>query len=473
MLRGGITRRSRALVAALCAALFISVVAENPVRAGTSPDSYQATVTVSEKAIGQIGREYIGLSFESTTVNNGDRYDARGNVVALLKTLGTSVLRFGGDSADLPAFTGLKPSALRGLHRLTYASGWSVIYTENLGVFHAALVSADAKRVRAALGSKLLGFACGNEPDQYVAAGLRPLSYSIGDYLTQVGQCYQAIRAGAPGAPLAGPDTTNTPAWFGPYAAREAGAIRLFGQHYYPLGCASAGDSPAALAGKLLSPGLAATEAARFASYRSQVKRSGAPLIMTETNSACRGGVKGLSNSYASALWVIDYLLTGAEHGVSGMNFTGGLNTLCAGYTVLCATGNYMYRPQPIYYGMLFTHLLGTGKLLRLKVAASPGGNLTAFAVRPAVGGGLRLMVENLSRRQASVAINVGSYRGTATVLRMTGPALLATSGVRLQGASVTRKGGIKLGHPGTVTCTAGGCLVTLAPYSAAMVTIG
>ncbi|TVZ01369.1 hypothetical protein EAS64_34450 [Trebonia kvetii] len=449
------------------------MVAEHAVQAGTSPASYNATVTVSEKAIGQIGREYIGLSFESSTINNGDRYDARGNLVALLKTLGTSVLRFGGHSADLAAFTGLKPSALSGLHRLTKASGWSAVYTENLGVFNAGLVSADARRVRAALGSKLLGFACGNEPDQYVAGGMRPFGYTIGDYLTQVGECYQAIRAGAPAAPLAGPDTTNTPAWFGPYAAREAGAIRVFGQHYYPLGCASGGDSPAAMVGTLLSPGLAAAEAARFASYTSQVKRSGAPLIMTETNSACGGGVKGLSNSYASALWVIDYLLTGAEHGVSGMNFTGGLNTLCTGYTVLCATGNYIYRPQPIYYGMLFTHLLGVGKLLRVKIAASSGGNLTAFAVRPAAGGGLRLMVENLSQQQASVAIGVGSYRGTAKVLRMTGPSLLATSGVRLQGASVTRKGGIKLGNPGTITCTAGGCPVTLAPYSAAIVTIG
>ncbi len=77
-------------------------------QAGTSPASYNATVTVSEKAIGQIGREYIGLSFESSTINNGDRYDARGNLVTLLKTLGTSVLRFGGHSADLAAFTGLE-----------------------------------------------------------------------------------------------------------------------------------------------------------------------------------------------------------------------------------------------------------------------------------------------------------------------------------------------------------------------------
>ena len=451
----------------------MAVVAEHAVQAGTSPASYNATVTVSEKAIGQIGREYIGLSFESSTLNNGDRYDARGNIVNLLKTLGTSVLRFGGDSADQASFTGLDSTALRGLGRLTKASGWSAIYTENLAEFNATRVTADARAVRASLGSKLLAFACGNEPDQYVNTGIRPLSYTVSSYLTQVNQCYQAIRRGAPSARVSGPDTTNTPAWFGQYAAQESGLISLFSQHYYPLGCASAADSPSALLGTLLSPSLAATEAARFAGYAAQTKRSGAPLIMTETSSACGGGVRGLSNSYASALWVIDYLLTGAEHGVSGMNFTGGLNTLCTGYTVLCATGNYMYRPQPIYYGMLFTHLLGTGKLLRVQIAASSGGNLTAFAVRPATGGGLRLMVENLSQQQASVTIDVGSYRGTAKVLRMTGPSLLATSGVRLQGASVTRKGGIKLGNPGTITCTAGGCPVTLAPYSAAMVTIG
>jgi hypothetical protein len=153
------------------------------------------------------------------------------------------------------------------------------------------------------------------------------------------------------------------------------------------------------------------------------------------------------------------------------MNFTGGLNALCTGYTVLCATGNYRYRPQPVYYGMLFTHLLGVGKLLRVNISSA--GNLTAFAVRPANGSGLRLMVENLSQQPASVAIGVGSYRGPAKVLRMTGPSLLATSGVKLQGASVNRKGGINLGAPGIITCTAGGCPVTLPPYSAATVTLG
>jgi hypothetical protein len=37
----------------------------------------------------------------------------------------------------------------------------------------------------------------------------------------------------------------------------------------------------------------------------------------------------------------------------------------------------------------------------------------------------------------------------------------------------VNRKGGIKLGAPGAITCTASGCPVTLAPYSAAMVRLG
>ena len=82
-------------------------------------------------------------------------------------------------------------------------------------------------------------------------------------------------------------------------------------------------------------------------------------------------------------------------------------------------------------------------------------------------------MVENLSQQSASVAIDVGSYRGAATVLRMTGPSPLATSGVKIQGASVTRKGTIKPGDRNTVQCTASGCPVSLAPYSAAIVTIG
>lgn len=477
------------------------------------PPAYKATVTVDASAasVGQIGPRYIGLSFESGILNSG-KFDNVGNLPRLLKNLGGSVLRFGGYSVDT-SYTGISPSALQGLVRLTDASGWSVLYSENLGKFDAASVTADASAVSAALGPKLVALACGNEPDRFMYNGIRPAGYNASFYVYQANACLQAVRAGAPGVPLEGPDMAYAPDWTAEYASREAGAVSMFGLHYYPLGCAQSSQNPADLVGKMLSPELAGEEASVLDSYAAYARTAGAPLILSETNSACNGGIKGLSDSYASALWVIDYILTGAEHGVRMMNFHGGLDTYCQGYTPLCEVGANSYRAQPVYYGMLFAHMLGSGELLPAKVtipvkkkpargAAAPGataaasasatatapatapatpsaaaparvGNIAAFALRPSGGGGLRLMVENLSKDQANTTLRVSSNPGKASVLRLTGPAPLATSGVRVQGASVSGNGAIKPGQPETVQCTERGCTVTLPPYSAAVVTFG
>jgi hypothetical protein len=461
-------------VIAACAGLCLSLpLARSGQAATASAPTYKATVTVTKNAVGKVSRAYVGLSLESSTLNKDDRYDTGGNLVRLLKNLGPGIMRFGGNSADLAAFTGIGSESRQGLARLTRASGWSVIYTENLGTFNASHVTSDARAVKSALGSKLFAFACGNEPDQFVASGVRQPPWTIGKYLPQAGRCYQAIRSGVAKAHLAGPDTTNTVAFFRPYAVSEKGLISDFSQHYYPLGCPSHPDTPATLVRTLLSSGFAAREATRFNGYAAETRMAGAPLIMSETNSACHSGITGVSNSYASALWVIDYLLTGAEHGVTEMNISTGLNSQCTGYTVFCKGNGYSYRPQPIYYGMLFTHLLGTGHIDQVRIAkSSSSAHLTAFAVR-APGGGLRLMVENLSGVKAKVTLGVGRYRGKASILRLTGPSPLATSGVRIQGAAVGNSGSIRFGRAVTARCTSGGCPVTLNPYSAAVIKVG
>jgi hypothetical protein len=241
------------------------------------------------------------------------------------------------------------------------------------------------------------------------------------------------------------------------------------------MGCVQPGDRPTALVATMLSPALAAEEAKALAWYAAAAKSVGDPLLVTETNSACGGGIPGLSDAYASALWAIDYALTGAEQGIQGMYFhTGSLTSACTGYVVLCQTGTISYRAQPIYYGLLLTHLLGTGQFLPAKVSVPPksGGNIAAFALR-APGGGLRLLLENLGKVQADTTLHVRHFSGSAAVVAMTGPDPLATSGVRIQGASVAADGTFRPGPPDTVRCGPTGCPVTLTPYSAVLVTLG
>ena len=470
----GSRQRGRALAIALCLVVGAAALVTWTVT-GNGPGSYTATVAVdtTAKASGNLGARYIGLSIESEALNSG-KITSAGDLVRLLRNLGTSVLRFGGNSADT-SFTGISPSGLRNLVATADASGWSVLYTEDEGDYDPARVAADAGTVSTALGAKLFAFACGNEPDAYAHNGIRPRDYSAANYRDQATACLRTIRAAAPYTPLEGPDTAGSLSWFGAYAEREGSLVSWLGQHYYPMGCATTSDDPATLVGTLLSPGLADTEARTLDQYVAAARSDGEPLLVTETNSACGGGIPGLSDAYASALWAIDYLLTGAEQGVKGMYFhTGALDANCDGYPVLCQTGANSYSAQPIYYGLLFAHLLGTGRFLPVKVSVPPqsGGNVAAFALK-SPDGGSRLMLENLSGKQLDATLRLGATSGSATVLRLTGPGPLATSGVQIQGASVTANGDFAPGSPDIVHCAPRSCSVTLAPYSAAQVTVG
>lgn len=84
----------------------------------------------------------------------------------------------------------------------------------------------------------------------------------------------------------------------------------------------------------------------------------------------------------------------------------------------------------------------------------------------------MKLIVENLSKEQADATLHVDNVSGSATALTMTGPSLLATSGVQVQGASVKANGTFQPGHPAALPCSAHACALTLAPYSAALVTV-
>ncbi len=463
--------KSRPFLGALCGAIVGVAVLTWAFMPGER-GSFRATVTVATtgRTIGEINSSFIGLSFESENLNSG-KFDTVGNLVPLLRNIGPSVMRFGGNSVD-QSFSGITPRALAGLARLAQATSWRVLYSENLGHFNGAVTGADAHAVQAALGSHLAGFACGNEPDDYHDNGLRPRSYALASYLSEAASCFASVRAGASSASLEGPDAAHV-SWLSAYAKAEAGTISMLGQHYYPLGCHLPGQSIGQLADTLLSTALAAKEAATFRHWMAAAKTAHVPLRITETNSACDGGVRGLSDSYATALWAIDYLLTGAENGVAGMNFHSELGTSCQGYTPLCQVGTNEYAAQPIYYGMLLAHLLGTGRILTVKTTMLPPfERLAAFALRPTTGAGYRVMLENLGPDRVTVTLRVGSAPRAGTMLHLTGPSLLATSGVAIQGKTVAPDGRFTPGQPDTLQCTSQGCPVAMDPYTAILVTL-
>jgi hypothetical protein len=235
------------------------------------------------------------------------------------------------------------------------------------------------------------------------------------------------------------------------------------------------GEPAREAATKLLSPATFAKEASILRGAAANAKVARAPLMISEANSICSGGLTGVSNSFASALWAIDFSLTAAENGAQGVDFHGGLNSLgdCFVFSPLCQVGKRNeYAARPLYYGMLFTHLLGSGKLVPVTLSTHPrNDDVTAFALKPAAGGGLRYLVENMTYLRADVTLSVARSTRSVRVLHLTAPGLTATSGVRIQGAAIGANGTLKPGAPTIIKCSSGKCQLPVTPYTAVLVT--
>jgi len=76
----------------------------------------------------------------------------------------------------------------------------------------------------------------------------------------------------------------------------------------------------------------------------------GLPYRMTEANSCSHGGMEGVSDAYASALWVIDLFLQGAQAGFSGINIHGG--GLKGVYSPIVGDPTIGYTARPITHGL-------------------------------------------------------------------------------------------------------------------------
>jgi hypothetical protein len=183
----------------------------------------------------------------------------------------------------------------------------------------------------------------------------------------------------------------------------------------------------------------------------------GVPFRITETNSIFHGGAPGVSDSYGSSLWVIDHLFTIAMGGASGANLHGGGSGYS--YTPIVDNGGAVIEARPEYYGVLLFTMAGQGSIINTSVAAE-GLNVTAYTVKSADGTLSIVAVNKDVSRNLQLDIECGQAVNSANGLVMSGPGLDATSGVKIQGATVTIDGGFTPGPAytaqfsgSTVTC--------------------
>jgi Bacterial Ig-like domain (group 2) len=412
-----------------------------------------ASLAVTTQAAGSIGPAFAGLSYEKKAVQWSFFQPSNVVGISLFQALGPSLLRIGGSSVDQFVWTPngagrtylqVAPSDVDALAAFVKAAGWQCLYGINLGgaatgATTPALAAEEVAYAVEQFGSSLYGIEIGNEPDAYGAPGKYYVgNWSLAQYLTLWGQFRDAIVATTPGVPITGPAASyNVSTWTIPYgqAVAPSGEITLLTQHYYRAN----GQAPTSTAAFLVTPDT--TLVAELAILKAGSKSTGVPYRIAECNSFYAGGASGVSNSYASSLWVIDFLFNCAQGGAVGVNLHGGGNS--PGYTPIADWNGIIQSVRPEYYGILFFTLACTGTLYATQLSAGSL-NVTAYAVQ-APSGNLNLVIVNKDPIQnLQLAVQLPQPAQSATLLEMNQlsegavmPELVATDGVTIQGSPV------------------------------------
>ena len=478
-------------VLALALALALAAIAARPVAA--SPRGARTNVSV---AIGTNARAkpvpsgYMGLSFELSSLGEIGRLGERGNLVTLLRSLGSGVLRFGGVSADTqvawsdaatarPAWAvgTIGPEDLRRLATLAARSGWKILLTIGLAHFEPQSAAREARAARAILGPWLAGVELGNEPNAYADHGLRAIPWTFSQYAAQASSYLQAMSAqGGRRPPLAGPDVSGSPAFLS-WGPGETGlGPALLTGHHYPLGCHE--RIPPTLA-RLLSPSIRGAERISMRRYMSASSRSRIPFRLDEAGSVSCGGRKGISNAFGAALWAADYVAHTMAAGMAGINFHGNVRN-CFGYSPLCAGSERdlaagRLRAQPEWYALLLDRALIGDTPAPSSLTWERRANVDVVAMR-APSGALHVLIvddDPFGSRAAAMRLSSSSRFRSASVLALRAPSLHATSGVTLGSATVAPDGMWRLDDAERVRPDRSGRVTVLVPpCSADLVTL-
>jgi hypothetical protein len=415
------------------------------------------------RTVATIPADFIGLGYEISSVARPGLLSATNSAyVQLVRSLGKrGVIRVGGNTADyasylangtpvsLPEGKGgsvVNDAVLHDLGEFLEATGWQLIWALNLGSGSLQNAVDEARAVMRAVGDRLLAFEIGNEPDLFSHNPHRHRNYGYNDYLREFRQYREALQKAIPGIPFAAPDAATATDWVTRFAKDERSNIKLLTEHYYRDGA----KNPTSTIDELLHPDPKLTT--MLQQLKAASESSGLPYRICETNSFYGGGKAGVSDTFASALWVLDFMFSVASGGCAGVNMETGVNQLgfISHYSPIGDDEHGHYWAAPEYYGMLAFAQTGVGRIVGCSVDAG-GKNISAYATQPDA---KRLMLTIINKEadyHAEVAIKheMSASFKTAQVLQLSAPSLESKSGIALGEAAVSASGAW---HPASTT---------------------
>lgn len=406
------------------------------------------------RTVATIPADFLGLGYEISSVARPGLLSATNSAyVQLVRTLGKrGVVRVGGNTADYASYSAngtpasvpegkggsvVNDAVLRDLGGFLEATGWQLLWALNLG--SGALQNAvdEARAVMRSAGDHLLAFEIGNEPDLFSHNPHRHRSYDYNDYLREFRQYREALQKAIPGIPFAAPDAATATDWVTRFAKDERSHIKLLTEHYYRDGA----RNPTATIEELLRPDPKLTT--MLQQLKAASESAGLPYRICETNSFYGGGKPGVSDTFASALWVLDFMFTLASAGCAGVNMETGVNQLgfISHYSPIGDDEHGHYWAAPEYYGMLAFAQAGVGRIMGCTIDAR-GKNIAAYAAQPDAKHLVLTIINKEPGYDAKVVIRHESLRFQPVhIVQLSGPSLESKSGVTLGRAEVSATG--------------------------------
>ncbi len=259
-------------------------------------------------------------------------------LVTALQQLGSPPLSLAGASQDMTVPSGVLPSPSASWETATLytlpANFWSQLHCllsatrDPLTVGLNARTGAPSWATQMVAGAQSaatngLDFSLGNEPDLYSLPNYSSLdkpqageeALDVSTYLQVAEQLQPALG----GAPVIGPELAR-PAHWQHELPRVLAQLheQTVGVHLYPLTTCT---TPKAVTISGLLSSEAAETPRSLAWVVADASAAGAPAIISEANSASCGGVSGVSDSPAAAVWAVRFVLAAVKTGFREVRF--------------------------------------------------------------------------------------------------------------------------------------------------------
>jgi hypothetical protein len=488
-------------------------------------------------ASGTITDRFVGVSIEWTLTDRYMGEGARPAFANLLRNLGTGLLRIGGSSQDQLRFDAaaadtdrlVTPHDLQRVRATLDATGpgWVTVLGTAMappvagypwrGVGHATAFARDG--VAPVFGDEagrrmLAGLALGNEPDltyggdlagylaefpaYTVAEGVRDWPRLVPATSENIGT-WQSIR-----------DRTIATRWFwdwpaildaaAPVVKEKQGVLGPFAtDHFYPMARTCASDPYRCPSiERLLAPERSDSFNYEVYLHATEAANRGLLYRMDETNTAAGRGAPGVSDTAASATWLLDTLFNAAcpqppdqpganadcRIGATGVNVhnaevrayfqpqEGNAYYNAIRYDPTAAMGSP--TPGPSYYALLLFARLAQGTTGLRPFALDTSAPVSAWSVRAARG---ERRVFLINKGLAPVTVEVKTSGASARLDRMTAfdptgaGRLLDAPDVRIDGLAVAADGTFPPLRPTLARARGGRLQLRLSPGEAVVVT--